>query len=210
MISKTSVLGLGLAAALVFSAAGAQAQPAMAKPQKDYKAAPAGAYTIDQSHTGLVARVPHVGFSYSVFRFQTVSGELTWDPANPANDALNVTVDPGSITTAPTGSVDFPKELSGGPFLNVAKFPTATFASKGFHPIDATHGEVGGTLTIMGVTRPAVFSVELVGAGMGMRGAPVIGVTARTTVDPNGLGLPPFFTLPIELVIDTEFDKKPG
>jgi len=199
-----SIAALGATAALALATA-ASAQPMATK---DYKAAPAGDYGIDASHTGLVARIPHVGFSYSIFRFETVSGDLAWDPANPGADKLNITVDPGSITTAPTGAIDFPKELSGATFLNVAKFPTATFVSKAFHPTDATHGKVEGDLTIMGQTRPAVFDVELVGAGMGMRKAPVIGVTATTQIDPKGLGLPPFLSGPIQLVIDTEFDKK--
>jgi polyisoprenoid-binding protein YceI len=201
-----SVVAFGAAAALALASV-ASAQPAMPKPVKDYKAAPAGAYAIDPSHTGLVVRAPHMGFSYEIFRFQTVGGNLTWDPANPGADALNVTVDPKSITTAPTGAINFPDELTGDKFLNVVKFPTATFVSKGFHPTDATHGKVDGDLTIMGVTSPASFDVELVGAGQGFKG-PVIGVTARTQIDPKGLGLPPFITGPIEIIIDTEFDKK--
>jgi len=57
----------------------------------------------------------------------------------------------------------------------------------------------------MGVTRHVVFDVDLVGAGKGFRG-PVIGVSAKTMLDPKGLGLPPFFAAPIELDIDSEFD----
>jgi polyisoprenoid-binding protein YceI len=189
-------------------AAGAQAQP-MPKASKDYKVAPAGAYALDPAHTGIIARVPHLGFSFEVFRFTTASGGLTWDPANPAADSLNVTVDPKSMTTAPTGAVDFAAELTGDKFLDVAKFPTATFVSKAFHQVDATHGKVDGDLTIMGVTQPATFDVELVGAGQFMSHT-VIGVTARTLIDLKGFGLPPYIQGPVELVIDTEFDKKPG
>ncbi|MBV9995096.1 MAG: polyisoprenoid-binding protein [Caulobacteraceae bacterium] len=206
MTVRTMALGLA-AAGVLAGALGASAQPAMPKPSKDYKVAPAGAYALDPAHTALIARVPHVGFSYSVFRFTAVSGELVWDPANPAADKLNVTVEAKSITTAPTGAVNFPEELSGAPFLNVAQFPTATFVSKAFHALDATHGKVDGDLTIKGKTTPATFDVELVGAGQGFRG-PVIGVSARTTIDASGLGLPPMLAAPIELLIDTEFDKK--
>jgi polyisoprenoid-binding protein YceI len=179
----------------------------MPQPLHDYKAAPAGDYAIDPSHTSVVIRVSHLGFSYEVFRFQTVSGDLTWDPANPAANKLTVTVDPKSITTAPTGSVNFAEELAGKQFLNVAAFPTATFASRAFHVVDATHGKVDGDLTVMGKTQPVTFDVELVGAGPFFHG-PVIGVTARTAVNPTGLGLPPALSAPIEVIVDTEFDKK--
>jgi polyisoprenoid-binding protein YceI len=191
-----------IAGSLVAGAASAQPMP---KPERDYKAAPAGKYAIDPKHTGLVARVPHLGFSYSVFRFQTVAGTLTWDPANPAADKLDVTVDAKSITTAPVEG--FSDELTGDKFLNAAKFPTMTFNATAFHAVSATHGTVEGDLTVMGVTRHTVFDVDLVGAGKGFRG-PVIGVTAKTTLDPKGLGLPPFFASPIELDIDSEFDQQ--
>ena len=203
MNPKVSVraLALGAAAALTLAAsAGAQGMPT---PAHDYKAAPAGTYAIDARHTGLIARVPHVGFSYSVFRFQTVSGALTWDPAHPAGDKLTVTVDPKSIVTAPVDG--FSQEI-GDKFLKVVQFPTVTFTSTAFHPTSPTHGTVEGDLTLLGVTKHVAFDVALVGAGTGMRGKPVIGVTARTELDPKTFGLPGFITGPIELVVDTEFD----
>src|ERR1700731_582787 len=120
MIAKHSVrMGLGAVGALaVAGAAGSQQLPT---PLHDYKAAPAGKYAIDPKHTGLVARVPHAGFSYSIFRFQTVAGELSWNPAKPAADKLSVTVDPKSITTGPVEG--FSDEIA-GKYLKAAQFPT--------------------------------------------------------------------------------------
>ncbi len=206
MLNRTR--GLAIAGALTASFAASSLFAQMPPPPAhDYKAAPAGTYAIDPGHTGVVVRVAHMGFSYEIFRFQTVSGDLGWDPANPAKDTLNITVDPASITTAPTPPTDFAKELAGDKFLNTAKFPTATFVSKAFHATDATHGKVEGDITIMGVTKPVTFDVELIGAGKGFKG-PVIGVTARTTVQPSDFGLPKFISAPIEIIVDTEFDAK--
>ena len=202
MNSKLSGLAVGAFAALALgSVAAAQGMPT---PLHDYKAAVAGKYVVDAKHTGLVARVPHLGFSYSVFRFQAVDGALSWDPANPAADSLKVTVDPKSIVTGPVDG--FSDEIN-AKFLQIAKFPTATFVSTAFHPTSPTHGRVEGDLTLLGVTKHVVFEVDLVGAGKGFRG-PVIGVTARTTLDPKAYGLPGFITGPIELIIDTEFDAQ--
>jgi polyisoprenoid-binding protein YceI len=198
--------GVSLAATICAVALPAAAQmPPMPKPSHDFKAAPAGVYAIDPKHTAIVIRVPHIGFSYSVFRFETVSAKLNWDPANPAADKLEATVDPKSIATGPVEG--FSQELSGEKFLNAGKFPTATFVSTGFRPIDATHGEVSGEMTIMGVKTPVTFQVELVGAGQGFRG-PVIGVSAHTRLDPKAYALPPFIPADIELNIDSEFDKQ--
>jgi polyisoprenoid-binding protein YceI len=203
MISKLSAAALGGLLTLALGAAAAAQPMQMPVAQHDYKAAPAGKYAIDAKHTGLIARVPHMGFSYSIFRFQGVAGTLAWDPANPAADKLNVTVDAKSIVTGPVEG--FSDELTNDKFLNAAKFPAMTFASTAFHPASPTHGTVEGDLTVMGVARHVVFDVDLVGAGKGFKG-PVIGVTAKTTLDPKGLGLPPFFAAPIEIIVDSEFD----
>ena len=203
MISKREVMALGAAAALLV-AGQAAAQPQMPVAQHDYKAAPAGKYAIDPKHTALVARIPHLGFSYSVFRFQTVAGQLGWNPANPGANTLSVTVDPKSITTAAVEG--FSDEIS-GKMLKAAQFPTATFASTAFHPEGPAKGKVEGDLTIAGVTKHVVFDVDLVGAGK-FFGKQVIGVTARTDLDPKAYGLPPFMN-PIQLTIDTEFDGQP-
>ena len=198
---KSKLFALCAAAALAAgSAAAAQTMPVA---QHDYKAAVAGKYAIDAKHTGLVARVPHLGFSYSIFRFQTVTGTLAWDPANPAADKLEVSVDPKSITTAPVDG--FSDELAGAKYLNAVKFPAITFTSTAFHPTSPTHGTVEGDLALMGVTKHVVFDVDLVGAGKGFRG-PVIGIAAKTTIQPKDFGLPAFIVAPIELYIDSEFD----
>jgi len=189
------------AAAAALSLAGAAGAQPMPTPEHNYKAAPAGKYQIDPHHTGLIARIPHLGFSYSIFRFEGVQGTLDWNPADPKADALNVNVDPKSITTSPTPG--FSQEIA-DKFLKAAQFPTATFISTAFHPESPRHGKVEGDLTLIGVTKHVVFDVDLVGAGKGFRG-PVIGVTARTELDPKVYGLPAFMN-PIELIIDTEFD----
>ena len=211
MPSRVTVLASGAAAisggALIVAASLAPAQPAMPKPTQDYKAAPAGAYALDPLHTGVIARVPHLGFSYSVERFTTSQGTLNWDPANPAASKLTASVDPASITPIPVPGRDFAGDLA--KMLNAAKFPTASFTSTTFTADGPTHGKVDGDLTVMGVTKHVTFDATLIGAGKGFRG-PVIGVSARTSINAGDYGLPPFITGPIELTIDTEFDAKAG
>jgi polyisoprenoid-binding protein YceI len=202
MIALAASAGAGLAALSLAASAGSQAMK-LPTPAHSYKAAPAGTYKLDAKHMGLVARVPHFGFSYSVFRFTDAKGDLTWDPANPKADKLDVTVDPKAIETANTGG-DFAGEI-GTRFLKVAQFPTATFTSTAFHATGPDHGTVDGDLTLMGVTKHVVFDVKLVGAGKGMHGN-TIGVTARTELDPTAYNLPGVITGPIELTIDSEFD----
>jgi polyisoprenoid-binding protein YceI len=200
-----ALLGVALSAILT-CVAGAQTglPPGVYAGERDFHQAPAGAYALDPSHAGVIARVSHIGYSYSVFRFDKTQAALTWDPAAPAKSTLSVTVQTGSIATNVPG---FATELSGEKFLNAGAFPQATFVSTAFHQIDATHGKVDGRFTLMGKTAPMTFDVTLVGAGKGFMGHPRIGIHAEASIDPKAFGLPPMFASPIELVVDTEFAK---
>lgn len=178
---------------------------AVAQPVADAGAAAAGTYQIDAGHTAVIARVPHGGFSYEIFRFGGVAGELTWYPANPAANRLNVTVQIASIATPVEG---FAAELQEARFLNAAQFPTATFVSTAWRRIDASHGQVDGDLTIKGVTKRVTFDVELIGAGQGMRGGSVIGYHATTNINLGDYSLPGFIQGQAQIVIDGEFGRR--
>jgi polyisoprenoid-binding protein YceI len=168
--------------------------------------ATAGTYELDPLHTAVLARVSHLRYSYSVFRFDTAAGKLTWDPAAPEKSTLSITVKTGSITSNVEG---FAETLAGDKFLKSASFPDATFVSTSFKPTDALRGKVEGRFTLMGKTRPVTFDVELVGAGKGFGGSPRLGVHARAWINPQDYGLPPIFSDPIEIVTDAEFGRAP-
>lgn len=170
----------------------------------------AGTYTIDPDHTAVLARVQHIGYSWSVFRFDKASGTLGWDPAAPEKSTLSVSVQTGSIDTPVK---DFAAHLAGDDFLKSAKFPEATFVSTAFHrpsaSTSATHGKVDGRFALMGTTRPVTFDVELVGAGKGWENRPRLGVHAVAHIVPQDYGFPALFGNTIEIVVDTEFERTP-
>ncbi len=180
----------------------AQLPPGVYAGERDYTLAPSGTYAIDPGHTAVVARVSHIGYAMSVFRFDTVAGTLTWNRAQPDRSSLDVTVDTASISTPVPG---FAKELSGEGYLKAGAFPKASFVSTAFHRTDANHGKVDGRFTLMGKTRPLTFDVTLEGAGKGFMGHPRIGVQAIGHIDGREFGLNPIFSSPIELDIDAEF-----
>ncbi len=181
-----------------------QAQPKIVFGAKDIQLAPAGTYSIDPNHTAVVARVSHVGYSYSVFRFGTVAGTLVWDPSNVAQARLSANVQTASIETPVQG---FAEQLAGDEYLKSAAFPQANFISTAFRQKDATHGEVDGAFTLMGITRPMTFEVTLVGAGPGFFGHPRIGIHAESAINPQDYGFPAVFGDRIDLVIDGEFQR---
>ncbi|MBV9992077.1 MAG: YceI family protein [Alphaproteobacteria bacterium] len=209
--------GAAAAATVAFAATAAMAaaEPAAPPPgfklphgQHDARTATAGTYTLDVQHTALIARVSHLGFSMSGFRFDKVEATLQWDPAHMEKSKLSASVDTASIATPVAG---FAQQLTGKDYLNSANFPKATFVSTAFRPSGNQHGQVDGKLTILGKTVKATFDVTLIGAGPGFAASPklghVLGVRAVTLVDPKALGLPDVFSDPIEIAVDTEFTK---
>jgi polyisoprenoid-binding protein YceI len=206
---ENQVRALILAAALLLPGAALATCPTGLPPgvfcgEPDPAAAPAGTYVVDPNHTAVVARVPHLGYSRSVFRFDKTRGTLTWDPASAKASNLTAEVDTGSIATPVAG---FPAELSGPGYLKVAAFPHANFVSTAFRRVDKLHGDVDGQFTLMGVTHPMTFHVTLIGAGKGF-GKPRLGIEAVSSLDPQLFGMGPFFQDPIQLVIDAEFVRQ--
>ncbi len=113
---KFAALGLALALA-VGGAASAQTVTAPAQVQ-------AGAYKLDSDHGKITWSVNHFGFSTYVGQFATVNANLKLDPKNLGATVLEATIDTNSIGTL-NAALD--KHLKSPDFLDVAKFPTATF-----------------------------------------------------------------------------------
>jgi polyisoprenoid-binding protein YceI len=205
------VLSFALSSSLIAAAQAQGTQPNGLPPgvymgEADYKQAPAGTYTIDPEHASVIARVSHLRYSWSIFRFERISGTLKWDPANTANSSLTAKVETASITSNVKG---FAQELSGDKFLKSSAFPEATFVSTAFRQMSTRRGKVDGQLTLMGKTKAVTFDVELVGAGKGFADRPRIGANAKGSINPVDFGLLPLFGDAIEIVIDVEFQREP-
>jgi polyisoprenoid-binding protein YceI len=198
-------IGAGSMTALAQSAP-ADLPPGVYMGEADYKQATAGTYTLDPDHASVIARVSHLRYSYSIFRFDRLSATLTWDPANVANCSLTAKVETASINSNVKG---FAEQLVGDDFLKARSFPEATFVSTSFRQTSLGRGKIDGQFTLMGKTRPVTFDVELVGAGKGFAGQPRIGIAARTSINPVDFGLPALLGDAIEIVIDSEFQRNP-
>ena len=146
---------------------------------------PAGIYVIDRTHASVTAKLTHMGFSSYTFRFLRFDGSYTFDPANPAASKLKVTIDPASIDTV-TGDDAFGKtfdaELAGDGWLETGKFPTASFVSTAIDVGDGHKGKVAGDLTLHGVTKSIVVTMDMTGTGQGMQGETRIGFQTSFTV----------------------------
>lgn len=126
-------------------------------------AAVAADYTIDKQgqHAFVNFRIQHLGYSWLYGTFNDFDGSFSFDEKNPAADKVNVTINTNSVDT---NHAERDKHLRSAEFLNVSKFPQATFAStevkKAGDGLDIT-----GNLTLNGVTKPVTLAAKLIGQG---------------------------------------------
>lgn len=127
--------------------------------------ATAADYVIDTkgAHASINFAVKHLGYSVLTGRFDKFEGEFSYDPANVAASKVNVTIDTTSVNS---NHAERDKHLRSGDFLNVEKFPTATFVSKKVVlDDDKDEFDIVGDFTLNGVTKSITIEVEKVGEG---------------------------------------------
>ncbi|MDH4392887.1 MAG: YceI family protein [Aquabacterium sp.] len=95
-------------------------------------------------------------------KFKQWTAQIALDPKNAAAGKVGFTIQTGS---ASFGSPETDAEVPKAPWFNVAKFPTASFASAAIKPLGGGRFEVTGTLSIKGNTQPVVVPVSVTQAG---------------------------------------------
>jgi polyisoprenoid-binding protein YceI len=150
-------------------------------------AAPALAtWTIDASHTEAGFAVKHLMISTVRGRFGGVQGQVSFDPSNLLTGSAEVTIDVSSIDTREEKR---DAHLKSADFFEVDKFPVLTFKSRRVQALKGDDFELVGDLTIKGVTREVVLSVESQGLQKDPWGGERAGFSARTTISRRDFGL---------------------
>ena len=114
-------------------------------------------WNIDPSHSVAEFKVKHMMISNVKGQFAKVSGALTLDESELANSHVEATIDAASIETR---DAQRDTHLKSADFFDVEKFPTLSFASTNVSLVRDGEVAVEGDLTIRGVTRKVLFSVE--------------------------------------------------
>lgn len=95
-------------------------------------------------------------------KFGKFSAQITLDPKKPETGTVAFSIDTGS---ARFGSAELDAEVPKPTWLNVAKFPQATFQSSGVKAAGPGRFEVAGKLSIKGQVQGVVVPVQVVQAG---------------------------------------------
>ncbi len=126
--------------------------------------ADAADYVIDSqgAHASIIFRVKHLGFSWLVGRFDKFDGTFSYDEKDPGASKVAVNIDTSSLSS---NHAERDKHLRSGDFLDVIKFPKASFVSKTVTPKDGGKATIVGDLTLHGVTKPVTIEAAYIGGG---------------------------------------------
>ena len=114
------------------------------------------------SHAFVLFRIQHLGYSWLSGRFNTFNGSFEYDEENPDNASVQVEIDVASIDS---NHAERDKHLRGDEFLDVKKYPKASFVSTSFKDNGDGTAVLKGDFTLRGVTRPVTIDVEHIGHG---------------------------------------------
>ena len=122
-------------------------------------------YTIDTkgAHASINFAIKHLGYSVLTGRFDTFSGDFSYDPAKLEASSINVTIDTSSVNS---NHAERDKHLRSKDFLNVEKSPKATFVSKKVVVgTDKNNFDLVGDFTLNGVTKSITIASKKIGEG---------------------------------------------
>jgi polyisoprenoid-binding protein YceI len=141
---------------------------------------------LDPNHSSAQFAVRHLGISTVRGTFNKVGGVVV-DSPDLSKASVNVTIDANSIDTR----VEMrDKDLRSDHFVDVAKYPTLTFASKRVESAGAGKLKVTGDLTMHGVTKEVVLDVDGPTPPIkDPKGNQHRGISATTTVNRSDYGM---------------------
>lgn len=145
-------------------------------------------YVIDTKgmHASVEFKINHLGTSWLLGRFNDFSGTFSYDDKNPANSKVNVTLKTASIDS---NHAERDKHVRSKDFLDVAKFPEATFSSTKVEKTGANTANIYGQLNLHGVTKEIVIAANEVGAGNDPWGGFRRGFEGTTTLKLKDFGI---------------------
>ena len=141
-------------------------------------------YDIDPVHTWVGFNVRHF-FTKVPGSFTGVKGAIVVDRDQLENSTVETVIEVASIDTR----VKMRDDDLRARFFAVTQFPVITFKSKAWKKTGDQTYDVTGDLKIRSVTKEIVLKVKSLGFGPGMRGAPISGWEASTTLDRRDFGV---------------------
>lgn len=150
-------------------------------------------YKLDPDHSHVGFKVKHIGYAYTVGRFNSVAGEFVFNEEEQALSSLNAEITTRSVDTAHKKRDN---HVRNSDFLDVNTYPLMSFVITENQQINENNGTITGNLTLLGVTNPVTLDVTWhksgrypFGGGAFSDPPYVLGASARTTIKRSDFGM---------------------
>jgi polyisoprenoid-binding protein YceI len=117
----------------------------------------AATYSLDPAHTTIGFKVKHLMISNVKGVFEKFKGTVAIDESDIAKSKVSVSIEMASINS---NIAKRDEHLRSGDFFDVAKYPVMTFDSTKVERTGADTLKVTGNLTIKGVTKQVILTVD--------------------------------------------------
>lgn len=169
-----------------------------------------GQYNLDPRHSFVHFKVPHLGLSTYVGRFNTFAATMDFDPDNIDRTLLEGSVELGSIDT---GDDEVDELLSEAAWFDVDRHPQALFKTIAVEDIGNNELKISGALTIRGITDVIVLNAKFNGGADNLLTRRyTIGFSATGSFSRSVYGMDRFAGLvgdEVEIELFAEFLKSP-
>ncbi|WP_413702064.1 YceI family protein [Psychromonas sp. KJ10-10] len=140
----------------------------------------------DGAHASVNFKVSHLGYSFIQGRFNTFSGNFSYDANNVEASKISVTVD---TTSLDSNHAERDKHIKGDQFINAGKFSNSTFESKKVVKNADGGLSVMGALTLHGITKDVTLDAKFIGEGDDPWGGYRAGFEATTRLQLKDFGI---------------------
>lgn len=150
--------------------------------------AQAADYKIDTSgaHASVNFKISHLGYSFIQGRFNTFSGDFSFDANNIEASKVAVTIDTSSLDS---NHAERDKHIKSDDFINASKYSTATFNSNKVMKKSDGGLAISGDLTLHGVTKNITIDAQFIGEGQDPWGGYRAGFEGTTRLQLKDFGI---------------------
>lgn len=132
---------------------------------------------IEGTHAFIQFKIQHLGYSWIIGQFNKFDGKLKYDNTDEEASSISIIIDTASIDS---NHKLRDKHLRNDKFLDVKKYPEATFVSTRYKPTSPGRAILTGDFTFRGITKSIDIAVHKMGEGKDPWGGERVGFEGTT------------------------------
>jgi polyisoprenoid-binding protein YceI len=145
-----------------------------------------GGFKVDPVHSSVLFKIKHNNVAWFYGRFNNPTGTFNIDMTDPAKSAIDVSVKSEDVDS---GNKKRDEHLKSADFFSAKEYPSISFKGKSFKKSGDKTIEATGDLTLHGVTKPVIVTIEHTGDGKGRDGGALAGIHATFTFKRTDFGV---------------------